>query len=158
MTSTLNQSKQAKDNADCKTCTANDKSELRRVGKYLFRSVGVFVNQSSERDFDTVSKTLNNVRERRKHSFNHITTSVTEADIASELYTKGQEDPDLIVRSAGELRLSNFLTWQSVYSELYFSDTLWPDFGKEEIDKCVKEFYSRSRRFGGLDTTSETNA
>ncbi|MBQ3072152.1 MAG: di-trans,poly-cis-decaprenylcistransferase, partial [Oscillospiraceae bacterium] len=53
---------------------------------------------------------------------------VTEASISDALYTAGQSDPDLIVRSAGELRLSNFLTWQSVYSELYFTDTLWPDF------------------------------
>ncbi len=77
-------------------------------------------------------------------------TEFTEELIESELYTKGQGDPDLIVRSAGELRLSNFLTWQSVYSELYFSDTLWPDFGEEDVDRAVAAYYERTRRFGGV--------
>ena len=74
----------------------------------------------------------------------------TEDDIERELYTVGQEDPDLIVRSAGELRLSNFLTWQSVYSEFYFSDTLWPDFSGDDIDAAVSAYYSRTRRYGGV--------
>ena len=75
---------------------------------------------------------------------------VTEEAISSALYTAGQEDPDLIVRSAGELRLSNFLTWQSVYSELYFTDTLWPDFSDADVDAAVEAYYARTRRFGGL--------
>lgn len=75
---------------------------------------------------------------------------VTEADIASELYTNGQDDPDLIVRTAGELRLSNFLTWQSVYSEFYFLDTLWPDLSERDIDAAVDAYYGRTRRFGGV--------
>ncbi len=70
--------------------------------------------------------------------------------IASEIYTAGQPDPDLIVRSAGELRLSNFLMWQSAYSEFYFSDALWPDFGEKEVDEAVAAYYSRSRRYGGI--------
>jgi len=75
---------------------------------------------------------------------------VTEASISDALYTAGQSDPDLIVRSAGELRLSNFLTWQSVYSELYFTDTLWPDFSDADVDAAVEAYYARTRRFGGL--------
>lgn len=75
---------------------------------------------------------------------------VTEASISDALYTAGQADPDLIVRSAGELRLSNFLTWQSVYSELYFTDTLWPDFSDADVDAAVEAYYARTRRFGGL--------
>ena len=74
----------------------------------------------------------------------------TEELIASELYTKGQNDPDLIVRSAGEMRLSNFLTWQSVYSEFYFSETLWPDFSEADVDAAVDAYYRRTRRFGGV--------
>ncbi len=77
-------------------------------------------------------------------------TSFSEELIESELYTKGQSDPDLIVRTAGELRLSNFLTWQSVYSELYFCDTLWPDFDEADVDKAVNAYYERTRRFGGV--------
>ena len=74
----------------------------------------------------------------------------TEDLIESELYTKGQNDPDLIVRSAGEMRLSNFLTWQSVYSEFYFSETLWPDFSEADVDAAVDAYYRRTRRFGGV--------
>lgn len=77
-------------------------------------------------------------------------TQVTEALIESRLYTAGQADPDLIVRSAGELRLSNFLTWQSVYSEFCFSETLWPDFAERDVDLAVEAYYNRTRRFGGV--------
>ena len=82
-------------------------------------------------------------------------TKVSPEDIDSALYTGGCPDPDLIVRTGGDLRISNFLLWQAAYSELYFTDTLWPDFGPDEIDRAVAEFYSRKRRFGGLDKNSE---
>ncbi len=74
--------------------------------------------------------------------------NVTAEDIASELYTAGIPDPDLVVRTAGEMRLSNFLMWQSAYSEFYFTDTLWPDMSSEDIDKAVEAFYNRQRRYG----------
>ena len=77
-------------------------------------------------------------------------TEFSESLIESELYTAGQDDPDLIVRSAGELRLSNFLTWQSVYSEFYFTDTLWPDFNESDVDAAVDAYYHRTRRFGAI--------
>lgn len=79
-----------------------------------------------------------------------ISGRITEEMISDELFTAGQPDPDLIVRTSGEMRLSNFLTWQSVYSELYFTDVLWPDMNEEEVDKAVADFYSRQRRYGGL--------
>ena len=86
------------------------------------------------------------------HAFNNLLkqgkTCITSDDIASELYTAGIPDPDLIVRTAGEMRLSNFLMWQSAYSEFYFTDTLWPDMSSKDIDKAVEEFYSRQRRYG----------
>ena len=85
-------------------------------------------------------------------------TVLTEEILAKYTYTYPVPDPDLIIRTGGDFRISNFLLFQSAYSEYMILDTLWPDFGKEEIDKCVKEFYSRSRRFGGLDTKEETNA
>ncbi len=79
-----------------------------------------------------------------------ISGRITEEMISDELFTAGQPDPDLIVRTSGETRLSNFLTWQSVYSELYFTDVLWPDMNEEEVDKAVADYYSRQRRYGGL--------
>ncbi|PKN72065.1 MAG: isoprenyl transferase [Candidatus Cloacimonetes bacterium HGW-Cloacimonetes-3] len=65
------------------------------------------------------------------------------------LWTKGQPDPDLIIRTSGEMRLSNFLLWQSAYSELYITDTLWPDFTKAEMIKALLDYQNRERRFGG---------
>ncbi len=76
--------------------------------------------------------------------------SVTKEDIASRIYTAGYPDPDLIIRTGGDLRISNFLMWQSAYSELYFTDVLWPDLTKEDVDRAIEEFYSRKRRFGGV--------
>lgn len=66
------------------------------------------------------------------------------------LYTAGQPDPDLIIRTSGEYRLSNFLIWQAAYAELYITDTLWPDFNKEEFATALLNFQKRNRRFGGL--------
>ena len=76
--------------------------------------------------------------------------SITEDDISSGLYTAGCPDPDLIVRTGNELRISNFLLWQSAYSELYFSEKMWPDFSPDDVDQAVVEFSKRKRRFGGL--------
>ena len=77
-------------------------------------------------------------------------TEITEDDISAHLYTKLSPPPDLIVRTAGELRLSNFLLWQAAYSEFYFTDTLWPDMTERDIDKAVEEFNKRKRKYGGL--------
>lgn len=77
-------------------------------------------------------------------------TTVTEADIAGELYTAGQIDPDLIVRASGEHRLSNFLMWQSAYSELYFPTEMWPEFNEKTVEKCILEYQKRERRFGNV--------
>ncbi len=73
---------------------------------------------------------------------------LTEETFSKFLYTNGEPDPDLIIRTGGELRLSNFLLWQMSYSELYFTDILWPDFGPEELDKAIADYQKRKRRFG----------
>ncbi len=75
---------------------------------------------------------------------------ITAEEIASRLYTAASPDPDLIVRTAGEQRLSNFLLWQSSYSELYFTDRLWPDMDARDVDDAVRAFLGRTRRFGGV--------
>ncbi|MFZ5365844.1 MAG: polyprenyl diphosphate synthase [Patescibacteria group bacterium] len=73
---------------------------------------------------------------------------INEETFGKFLYTNGEPDPDLIIRTGGEIRLSNFLLWQMSYSELYFTDTLWPDFSPRELDKAIAEYQKRERRFG----------
>lgn len=75
---------------------------------------------------------------------------ITEQMISDRLYTSGQPDPDLIIRPSGEYRSSNFLLWQSAYSEYVFMDILWPDFKPEDLQKALNEYASRNRRFGGV--------
>ena len=77
-------------------------------------------------------------------------SEITEEVIAGHLYTTGIPDPDLVIRTAGEQRISNFLLWQSAYSELYFTDAYWPDFGREDTDIALAEYGRRKRKFGGL--------
>ena len=76
---------------------------------------------------------------------------ITEEDISNNLYTRGLPDIDLVVRTSGETRLSNFFLWQCAYAEFYFTDVLWPDFNKEETQKAIEWFYGRKRRFGGIE-------
>ncbi len=77
-------------------------------------------------------------------------TQVTEADISAHLYTRQSPDPDLVVRTGGDIRVSNFLLWQSAYAEFCFTKTLWPALTNEELDDIVREYLTRHRRFGGL--------
>lgn len=79
--------------------------------------------------------------------------SITEDAFAARLYTSGQPDPDLLIRTSGELRLSNFLLWQCAYSELYFTNTLWPDFDASELNLALRAFATRQRRFGRADAS-----
>jgi undecaprenyl diphosphate synthase len=80
---------------------------------------------------------------------------ITESLFSSYLYTPNVPEPDLIIRTAGEMRLSNFLIWQSAYSEYYATPTLWPDFKDEEVDKALIAYSRRERRFGGLKAEGE---
>ena len=80
----------------------------------------------------------------------YVETLNAQEHIAHAVYTAECGDPDMIVRTGGDLRLSNFLLWQAAYAELYFTEKLWPDFGPADVDECVREFYSRKRRWGGL--------
>ena len=77
-------------------------------------------------------------------------TRVSEADISAALYTADSPELDLIVRTGGDMRISNFLLWQSAYAELYFTDILWPDFSTVDVDAAINNFMSRKRRFGGV--------
>ena len=76
--------------------------------------------------------------------------NITADDISDNLYTKGQPDPDLIIRTSGEIRLSNFMLWQAAYSEFWFTKKLWPDFNKNDLYEAIIDYQQRGRRFGGV--------
>ena len=88
------------------------------------------------------------------HAFNTLiekgVKNVTEEDISNALYSAGLPDPDFIIRTAGDIRLSNFMLYQSAYSELYFTKTLWPDFAPKHLNKALKDYMKRNRKFGQL--------
>jgi undecaprenyl diphosphate synthase len=77
--------------------------------------------------------------------------ALTERDLADHLYTAGMPDPDLLIRTAGEMRLSNFLLWQISYAEVWVTDVTWPEFTEEHLRQAIRDYAARDRRFGGLD-------
>ncbi|MCL2335270.1 MAG: isoprenyl transferase [Endomicrobia bacterium] len=77
-------------------------------------------------------------------------TNPDEDDISNALYTAGQPDPDLLIRTSGELRVSNFMLWQIAYCEIYVTDRLWPDFSRKDLEEAIIDFQKRERRFGGI--------
>ena len=92
------------------------------------------------------------LRAARKYAEEHEKNGqkLDEEAFSSYLYSAGVPDPDLIIRPSGEERLSNFLLWQAAYAEFYFTDVLWPDFSKEELNKAIAAFQHRQRRYGGV--------
>ncbi|MDR3092400.1 MAG: isoprenyl transferase [Endomicrobium sp.] len=85
-----------------------------------------------------------------KEMSKHGIKKPTEEIVSSFLYTAGQSDPDLLIRTSGEFRISNFLLWQIAYSEIYVTGKLWPDFTQQDLEIAISEFQKRERRFGGL--------
>jgi undecaprenyl diphosphate synthase len=84
--------------------------------------------------------------------------ALTERDVAAHLYSPLMRDPDLVIRTSGEQRFSNFLLWQSAYSELYFTDVLWPDFGRDEFATALADYARRHRRFGARTGPEDPDA
>ncbi|HBE70725.1 MAG TPA: di-trans,poly-cis-decaprenylcistransferase [Planctomycetaceae bacterium] len=80
--------------------------------------------------------------------------SIDESTIDDSLYTAGLPDPDLLIRSSGEMRISNFLLWQISYAEIYVTDTLWPEFGRDALADAIQDYSRRQRRFGGIEEPS----
>ena len=80
---------------------------------------------------------------------------IDEARFAGLLYTAGQPDPDLLIRTSGEMRVSNFLLWQIAYAEIWVTDTLWPDFRARHLFEAIVDFQKRERRYGGVGSTGE---
>jgi undecaprenyl diphosphate synthase len=79
---------------------------------------------------------------------------IDENSVAAELFTAGEQDPDLLIRTSGEHRISNFLLWQLAYAEIHVTEVFWPDFGPEALTRALLDYQSRQRRFGGLDPIS----
>lgn len=115
-------------------------SELEELTKDNPRTLNIALNYGGRAEIVHAVNTL--ISEGKKE--------ITEQDISEKVYTAHCPDPDLIVRTAGEQRTSNFLMWQSAYSEYYFTDVFWPDFDEREVDRAVEEFSKRGRRFGGV--------
>ena len=97
-----------------------------------------------------IANTANSVSNANPKNMEETIGSLTEETFSKYLYTADIPDPDLIIRPSGEHRVSNFLLWQSAYSEYYFTDALWPDFSEKELDKAIMEYQSRERRYGGV--------
>jgi undecaprenyl diphosphate synthase len=92
---------------------------------------------------------FNSILERSRNNGAHD-FRVTEETISESLYTQNLPDPDLLIRTSGELRVSNFLLWQIAYSEIWVTDTLWPDFAKRHLLQALVDYQKRDRRYGGL--------
>ena len=96
---------------------------------------------------DEILGAVKNIAEKLQNNEMKI-EDITEQTISDNLYTKGQPDPDLLIRTSGEIRLSNFLPWQLVYSEFVFVDKNWPDFSEKDLNEAIEEYQKRNRKFG----------
>lgn len=114
--------------------------------KYSKITVNVALNYGGRAEITHAVKEIANKVKNGEISVEEITENL----ISDNIYTAGQPDPDIIVRPSGEYRLSNFLTWQSAYSEFWFSDILWPDFTNKDINDILFDYEKRNRRFGGV--------
>lgn len=110
----------------------------------------IALNYGGRRELTDAFRSLLTEASENGVSAEKLAESLTEQDIAGHLSTAGIPDPDMIIRTGGEMRLSNFLLWQCAYSELIFSNVFWPDFDKGCLEHCIDEFNRRSRRYGGL--------
>lgn len=122
-----------------------DKAE-KRSSKYSKITVNVALNYGGRAE---ITRAVKAIAEKVKAGEISV-DNITEETVSDNIYTAGQPDPDIIVRPSGEYRLSNFLTWQSAYSELWFSDILWPDFSEKDVNDILFDYQKRNRRFGGV--------
>jgi undecaprenyl diphosphate synthase len=108
--------------------------------------VNICINYGSRDEILRASRTL----ARKVAAGEMAADQIDEKRFEAELFTAGVPDPDLLIRTSGEQRISNFLLWQCAYAELVFVDTLWPDFGKDHLEQAIAEFRRRERRYGGV--------
>ena len=95
-----------------------------------------------------ITQAVKNIIEEQKNSADFSVDDITEKMLSEHMQTSFMPDPDLLIRTGGELRISNYLLWQIAYSELYFCDTYWPDFEEEDLHKAIADYQNRQRRFG----------
>ena len=122
--------------------------EMRRSMERTKNNQGVFfnvaINYGSRNEMIRACQTI-----AQKVQQGELTASqIDESTISQHLYTSANSDPDLLIRTSGEMRLSNFLLWQLAYTEIYVTDTLWPDFDRQQFDLAIESFQQRDRRFG----------
>jgi undecaprenyl diphosphate synthase len=123
---------------------------LEATGKNTGMTLCLAINYGSRSEItDAVRRIAREVGEGRL-----MAEGVSEQTIGERLYTAGMPDPDLLIRTAGEMRVSNFLLWQISYAELYVTEAFWPEFGVEELHRAFHTFAGRNRRFGGVDQTN----
>lgn len=118
----------------------------KKSNKYSKITVNIALNYGGRAEITHAVKEIARKVQRGELSVDDI----TEQTVSENIYTAGQPDPDIIVRPSGEYRLSNFLQWQSAYSEFWYSDILWPDFTEENVNDIIRDFQKRNRRFGGV--------
>ena len=134
-----------------KKIISNSESLTKNNNKFL---LNVCVNYGGRQEIVKVAKEL-----ALKSSTGKIKPSeVNEELFNSELLTRGIKDPELLIRTSGEKRISNFLLWQLAYSEIYISDVLWPDFNEFEFLKAIIDYQSRDRRFGGIESLANESS
>jgi undecaprenyl diphosphate synthase len=133
--------------------------ELRAVERATARNKGMRLNLAINYSARVeIVDAVNNIIDEARIEGRLSNLVVDEKMIARRLYTAGLPEPDLLIRTSGEMRVSNFLLWQIAYAELYVTETLWPDFNRTELLRAVLDFQRRERRFGGLATESEPEA
>ncbi len=126
-------------------------AELQAVMEETSRNRGMRLNLAINYGGRTeLVDAVNSMLENARLEGNLDALEITEEGIAEHLYTAGLKDPDLLIRTSGEMRISNFLLWQIAYAELYVTETLWPDFTRTELLEAISDFQNRERRFGGL--------
>jgi undecaprenyl diphosphate synthase len=133
---------------------ARVQSELKDVMAKTARNRGMRLNLAINYGGRTeLVDAMNAMLENARNEGNLDALEVTEEAISAHLYTAGLKDPDLLIRTSGEMRISNFLLWQIAYAELYVTETLWPDFTRLELLRAIADYQNRERRFGGLVRT-----
>jgi undecaprenyl diphosphate synthase len=127
------------------------REELDEARRITARNTGLQVNLAINYGGRTeLVDAMNAILEDARASGSLADLRVTEQMVQSRLYTAGLPDPDLLIRTSGEMRISNFLLWQIAYAELYVTETLWPDFGRTDLLRAILDYQGRDRRFGGL--------
>ena len=134
---------------------AQVQAELKAVMNKTARNRGMRLNLAINYGGRTeLVDAMNGMLQNARNEGNLDSLEITEESIAGHLYTAGVKDPDLLIRTSGEMRISNFLLWQIAYCELYVTETLWPDFGRIELLEAISDYQNRERRFGGLSSNS----